>query len=121
MGLIVGWAWCNANPQLNGYLAERFGYRAVMIGSLTWLTAFIFLFFFANSLGMLCAAEVLCGIPWGILQTLTTTYASEVAPVALRGCEWYICTRLQSPHDLGQRLLGHWTDHLRRRLERSLG
>ena len=36
-----------------------------MIGSLTWLTAFIFLFFFAKSLGMLVAAEVLCGIPWG--------------------------------------------------------
>jgi SP family general alpha glucoside:H+ symporter-like MFS transporter len=72
-----------------------------MIGSLAWLTCFIFLFFFANSLGMLVAAEVLCGISWGgwisarvqadirvgILQTLTTSYASEVAPVALRGCK----------------------------------
>ena len=36
-----------------------------MIGALVWLTCFIFLFFFAKSLGMLVAAEILCGIPWG--------------------------------------------------------
>jgi SP family general alpha glucoside:H+ symporter-like MFS transporter len=28
--------------------------------------------------------EVFCGIPWGMFQTLTTQYASEVAPVRLR-------------------------------------
>ena len=42
----------------------------MMIISLAWLTCFIFLFFFANSLGMLVAAEVLCGIPWGKLHFL---------------------------------------------------
>jgi SP family general alpha glucoside:H+ symporter-like MFS transporter len=34
---------------------------------------------------MLVVAEVLCGIPWGIFQTLTTAYASEVCPIQLRG------------------------------------
>lgn len=26
---------------------------------------------------------VVCGMPWGIFQSLTTTYASEVAPIKL--------------------------------------
>jgi SP family general alpha glucoside:H+ symporter-like MFS transporter len=29
--------------------------------------------------------QVLCGIPWGVFQTLTTAYASEVCPIQLRG------------------------------------
>ena len=28
--------------------------------------------------------QILCGLPWGTFQTLTTTYAAEVCPVALR-------------------------------------
>lgn len=34
---------------------------------------------------MLFAGELLCGIPWGIFTTIAPAYASEVAPVALRG------------------------------------
>lgn len=34
---------------------------------------------------MLVIAEVFCGIPWGVFQTLTTAYASEVCPIHLRG------------------------------------
>ena len=33
---------------------------------------------------MLLASEILCGISWGVFQTLSTTYAAEVMPVALR-------------------------------------
>lgn len=33
---------------------------------------------------MLLVGEILCGIPWGVFQTITTTYAAEVSPVALR-------------------------------------
>jgi SP family general alpha glucoside:H+ symporter-like MFS transporter len=55
------------------------------MGSLIWLTAFIALFFSAKSIVYLQVAEILCGIPWGIFQTLTISYASEVCPVALRG------------------------------------
>jgi MFS family permease len=29
--------------------------------------------------------QVFCGLPWGVFQTLTTTYASEVCPIQLRG------------------------------------
>lgn len=33
---------------------------------------------------MLLAGEILCGLPWGVFQTITTAYAAEVTPVALR-------------------------------------
>jgi MFS transporter, SP family, general alpha glucoside:H+ symporter len=69
---------------LNGIFAEKYGYRIVMMGCLVGLICFIFLAFFAVNVRMLLAAEILCGIPWGVFQTLTTTYAAEVMPVALR-------------------------------------
>lgn len=48
------------------------------------VAAFISVLFFAQNNAMLLAGEILCGIPWGVFQTLTTTYASEVCPVPLR-------------------------------------
>jgi MFS transporter, SP family, general alpha glucoside:H+ symporter len=56
-----------------------------MMTSLIALTGFIFIMVFANSLTMLVIGEVFCGIPWGVFQTLTTAYASEVCPIQLRG------------------------------------
>ncbi|KAI7635985.1 sugar porter family MFS transporter, partial [Hortaea werneckii] len=69
---------------LTGIISERIGYRKTMIGALVLLSGFIFFLFFAQSLPMLLIGEILCGFPWGTFQTLTTTYASEVCPVALR-------------------------------------
>ena len=69
----------------NGWAADRFGPKIVMMTSIVALTAFIFLSVFANSLTMLVISEVFCGIPWGVFQTLTTAYASEVCPIQLRG------------------------------------
>jgi SP family general alpha glucoside:H+ symporter-like MFS transporter len=68
----------------NGHLTELFGYRYTLIGALVALCIFIFLAFFAYNIGLLMASEVLCGISWGVFQTLSTTYASEIMPVALR-------------------------------------
>lgn len=45
----------------------------------------IFILFFAQSIEMLLIGNIFCGIPWGIFQTLTTAYAAEITPVALRG------------------------------------
>lgn len=53
---------------INGYVSERFGYRWTLLGSLVWLTGFIALFFTADNVQTLLAAEILCGIPWGIFQ-----------------------------------------------------
>ena len=62
---------------LNGYLALKFGYRKVLLVALVAMTAFIFLLFFATSLGMLLAGLILCGIPWGVFATMAPAYASE--------------------------------------------
>ncbi|KAF9066480.1 maltose permease [Rhodocollybia butyracea] len=70
---------------INGWAADRFGPKIVMMTSIVCLTAFIFIAVFAQSLTTLVIAEVLCGIPWGVFQTLTTAYASEVCPIQLRG------------------------------------
>lgn len=69
---------------INGIASDRFGYRKTMIASLLAMIAFIFVLFFAPNIKILVLGEVLCGIPWGVFQTLSTAYASEVAPVVLR-------------------------------------
>lgn len=55
-----------------------------MIGALLLMIFFIFIPFFSKNLATLLAGEILQGIPWGVFQTMTTAYASEVCPVALR-------------------------------------
>ncbi|EED14705.1 sugar transporter, putative [Talaromyces stipitatus ATCC 10500] len=69
---------------LNGIIAERFGYRKSLIGALMLCIAFTFIIFFSASLPVLLVGEIFIGIPWGVFQTITTTYAAEVCPVVLR-------------------------------------
>jgi MFS transporter, SP family, general alpha glucoside:H+ symporter len=69
---------------INGIVSERIGYRWTMMGALVLVSAFIFIQFFAKNIHMLLAGYVLAGLPWGVFQTLTVTYASEVCPVPLR-------------------------------------
>ena len=70
---------------VNGIICERFGFKKTMIGTLCLLSALIFIPFFAPNIETLQVAEILMGVPWGVFQTLTTAYAAEVCPVALRG------------------------------------
>lgn len=79
---------------INGYVSERFGYRYTVMSCLVMLAAFTAIFFTAQNVQTLLAGEILCGIPWGVFQTLTVTYASEVCPVPLRSyltCYVNIC------------------------------
>ncbi|KAJ5343664.1 uncharacterized protein N7506_003488 [Penicillium brevicompactum] len=69
---------------INGLVSERFGYRRTLMVCLTATVGFIFILFFAPNVQTLIAGELLMGIPLGVYQTLTVTYASEVCPVALR-------------------------------------
>ncbi|CBX90414.1 hypothetical protein IAQ61_001917 [Plenodomus lingam] len=69
---------------LNGIIADKLGYKKTMIGALFLTNLFIFVVFFAQNITMLLIGLILCGIPWGVFQTLTTTYAAEVVPVPLR-------------------------------------
>lgn len=69
---------------INGIVAERYGYKKTMMGALAAVTAFIFIVFFVQSLPQLLVGLILMGVPWGVFQTLTCTYAAEVTPVPLR-------------------------------------
>ncbi|KAL2019025.1 hypothetical protein VTK56DRAFT_10190 [Thermocarpiscus australiensis] len=84
---------------INGWMSERFGYRWTVIVCLMLINAWTALFFTAQNVQTLLAAEILCGIPWGVFQTLTITYASEVCPVAMRG---YLTTYVNFCWGLGQ-------------------
>jgi SP family general alpha glucoside:H+ symporter-like MFS transporter len=84
---------------INGYVSERFGYRYTVMTCLALIIAFTAIFFTAQSVIALQVGEILCGIPWGVFQTLTITYASEVCPVALRG---YLTTYVNFCWGLGQ-------------------
>ncbi|KAJ6029622.1 hypothetical protein N7460_004200 [Penicillium canescens] len=69
---------------LNGIVSERYGYRKTLMTCLAATVGFVFILFFAPNISTLVAGELLMGIPLGVYQTLTVTYASEVCPVALR-------------------------------------
>lgn len=86
---------------LNGWFSERFGYRYTVIGCLALVTAFISIYFTAQTVVHLQVASILCGIPWGVFQTLTITYASEVCPVVLRG---YLTMYINMCWGIGQML-----------------
>ncbi|ESZ92035.1 MFS alpha-glucoside transporter [Sclerotinia borealis F-4128] len=84
---------------INGWVSERFGYRYTVMTCLTLIIAFTAIFFTAQDVIALEIAEILCGIPWGVFQTLTVTYASEVCPLGLRG---YLTTYVNFCWGLGQ-------------------
>lgn len=67
-----------------GYLADKFGFKKLMSGSLSWVLCTVFLLFFAQDIIMLTCGEFLMGFPLGVFQTMTITYATEVCPAILR-------------------------------------
>ncbi|KAM5347445.1 hypothetical protein ACJ41O_010450 [Fusarium nematophilum] len=70
----------------HGYITYVVGYRKMMIASLLWMCCAIFPAVFATNIWLLLAAQALCGLPWGVIQTLAATYAAEVVPSSLRAC-----------------------------------
>ncbi|ERS97550.1 hypothetical protein HMPREF1624_05721 [Sporothrix schenckii ATCC 58251] len=82
-----------------GIVTERFGYRKTMLAALSSVVAFIFILFFAPNKPALIAGEILMGIPLGVFQTVTVTYASEVCPVVLRA---YLTTYVNLCWVIGQ-------------------
>ncbi|RVD84815.1 uncharacterized protein DFL_003154 [Arthrobotrys flagrans] len=86
---------------LNGIISERYGYRNTMMGSLLFTTAFISILFFAQNVQTLLVGEILLGIPLGVFQTLTVSYASEICPVGLRA---YLTTYVNICWVIGQLL-----------------
>lgn len=84
---------------LNGYLSDRIGYKRTMAAALVVLSLTVFLAFFAVNMQMVLASQILCGVPWGFFQTLSTTYAAEVMPVTLRA---YLLSNINLCWVLGQ-------------------
>lgn len=77
---------------VNAYTQDRFGCRPTMMAFMVWMTAALFIPVFAPSLPVLAFGEAMCGIPWGVFQTLSTTYACEVVPTVLRAyLTAYVC------------------------------
>ncbi|KAF4434722.1 maltose permease [Fusarium acutatum] len=71
---------------LHGWVTYSIGYKKMMLISLAWMCLAVFPAFFAHDIGVLVASQALCGISWGVIQTLAATYAAEVVPSAIRAC-----------------------------------
>lgn len=67
-----------------GPLTSYIGYRWSFIIGLMLLNAFIFIFYFAESMPVVFAAQILEGIPWGIFIANAPAYCSEIVPIKLR-------------------------------------
>ncbi len=81
---------------LAGWLAEKVGYRRTLMLGLVASSAFITITFFATTKPVLLVGQCLLGAPWGVFQTISTVYASDILPVGLRG---YLTTYvLNTPH-----------------------
>ncbi|KAI0436634.1 general substrate transporter [Xylaria telfairii] len=94
-GKVIGTAWQSAlqvSGQLGaligvflaGPITSRIGYRWATFGALMFLNAFIFVFYFANSLPVIFVSQILEGLPWGIFIANAPAYCSEIVPIKLR-------------------------------------
>ncbi|KAL2870368.1 uncharacterized protein BJX67DRAFT_378346 [Aspergillus lucknowensis] len=70
---------------LNGWLTSKYGHRIVLMGSLSVLSACIFITFFAPNIQAMLAGMTLCNVPWGVFATTGPAYVAEVTPLAIRG------------------------------------
>lgn len=69
---------------LAGPITSAIGYRWATIGGLMALNAFIFIFYFGDSLPVFLVAQLLEGLPWGIFIANSPAYCSEIVPMRLR-------------------------------------
>ncbi|KAL2019076.1 hypothetical protein VTK56DRAFT_10107 [Thermocarpiscus australiensis] len=83
----------------SGYPLERFGRRWTLAACCTWSIGLVFVQFFATSIGMLCAGEILGGLAYGFYVVIAPTYSSEICPLALRG---FLTTSVNLAFVIGQ-------------------
>ena len=67
-----------------GPITSRIGYRWATIGGLMVLNAFIFVFYYGQSLAVMFVSQLLEGVPWGIFIANAPAYCSEIVPIQLR-------------------------------------
>ncbi|KAK9236111.1 general substrate transporter, partial [Lipomyces kononenkoae] len=80
-------------------LSEWLGFRKTIMTGLVVAPCIVFMQFFAPSIGVLQAAQVLLGLPLGMFNTVVTVYALEVMPVCLRS---YLTSYNNMCWDFGQ-------------------
>lgn len=80
-------------------MQDRWGYKRTLQIGLIMLTGFIFIVFFAPTVEVLFVGEFLCGLPWGAFSSSAVSYASDVAPIGLRG---YLTTYVNLCWVIGQ-------------------
>lgn len=91
-----------------GPLTSYIGYRWATITGLMLLNAFIFIFYFGDSMPVFFVAQILEGIPWGIFIANAPAYCSEIVPIKLRAP----CTQmLQMFWAIGSIIVGAVTYH----------
>ncbi|KAK6721168.1 hypothetical protein SNK04_000063 [Fusarium graminearum] len=78
IGLIIG-------VFANGYCADRWGLRKVMLVSHVFFAGFVFINFFAENVETLVVGTLLVSIPCGFFAAATPSYAAEVSPLRLNG------------------------------------
>jgi MFS family permease len=83
----------------SGYPLQWIGRRKTLAICCCWSIGFVFVQFFATSIGMLCAGEILGGLAYGFYVVIAPTYASEVCPLALRG---FLTTSVNLAFVIGQ-------------------
>ena len=99
---------------LAGPLTSRIGYRWATLSGLMLLNAFIFVMYFAESLEVMFASQILEGIPWGIFIANAPAYCSEIVPIQLRAP----CTQmLQMFWAIGSMIVGGVAYHYNPLLE----
>ncbi|OAA44120.1 Sugar/inositol transporter [Metarhizium rileyi] len=83
----------------SSYPLHYLGRRKTLGLCCIWSIGFVFVQFFATSIGMLCAGEVLGGLAYGFYVVIAPTYASETCPVTLRG---FLTTSVNLAFVIGQ-------------------
>jgi SP family general alpha glucoside:H+ symporter-like MFS transporter len=77
VGSIIGLA-------INAFCQYNFGSKRTYLVTMVVMTLVIFVPVFATNIYVLFAGSLLMGIPWGVFQVLTTAYAAELCPMAVR-------------------------------------
>ncbi|KAK8912118.1 Maltose permease MAL31 [Metarhizium anisopliae] len=83
----------------SSYPLHYLGRRKTLGLCCVWSVGFVFVQFFATSIGMLCVGEVLGGLAYGFYVVIAPTYASEICPVTLRG---FLTTSVNLAFVIGQ-------------------
>ncbi|CAO2649995.1 Nn.00g012870.m01.CDS01 [Neocucurbitaria sp. VM-36] len=82
-----------------GTLSEKIGFRHTLMIGLMMMCLAILVPFLAETKAVLLVGQCMMGVPWGAFQCISTVYAADVCPVALRA---YLTTYVNACWVFGQ-------------------